>query len=90
MPNLAAICIEMNPVLPPIEKVKTTIWSKFEIDILSIVLNTSARLGVRLYDENSNFIESIVMVIQGQDYQNWTEDSYLVAWVNQQLHALGV
>jgi hypothetical protein len=56
--------------------------------VLSIVLNTSARVGVRLYDENSNFIESVVMIMEGQDYQNWTEDSYLVAWVNQELHKI--
>ena len=34
---------------------------------------------------NSKFITNKVMIMSGEDYQNWTSDSYVYEWVNQQL-----
>ena len=77
-----------NLVQPPIPKIVTRVWAYFEVEVISIVLNTSATIAAKIFDEHMSFVESIIMVMQGQDYQNWTEDSYLISWTNQQLHNL--
>jgi len=77
-----------NEVSPPIPKIVARVWAYFDIEVLSIVLNTSATIIVKLYDEHHAPIESIALLLAGEEYQLWTTDDYLISWTNEKLHNL--
>jgi len=77
-----------NLVSPPIPKIISRVWAYYDVEVITIVLNTSAQIAVKLYDEQMIFIECVLLIMEGQDYQNWTEDSFLIEWCNSQLHKM--
>jgi hypothetical protein len=58
----------------------------FEVEVINVILNTSAKLTVRLYDQNNMVVNVQVMDLSGQDYKNWgSNDDYIINYVAQKL-----
>jgi len=58
---------------------------RFTINIGTIVLNDFAYIQARMFDENDNYVDAKTFVLDGQDYQDWTNDEYLIEWTRQKL-----
>ena len=52
------------------------------IQVVNIILNTSALLIVVLYDDNDKCISAVNLELTGDDYSNWgNDDTYLLTYV---------
>lgn len=51
------------------------------ISILHIDLNVMAVVRVQLYSQDSKLIDSNEFILEGEDYQNWINDDYLIQYV---------
>ena len=67
----------------PINYIKTGV--RFSINVQQIVLNEFAYIQARIYDDNDDAIDSKLFVLDGQAYQDWTNDNYLIEWTRQKL-----
>lgn len=54
---------------------------KISIDVLYIDLNQSALIRVQTFSNDNNFINSNHFLLDGEDYQNWLNDDYLIQFV---------
>ena len=58
----------------------------FEINVVSLNLNISVSVIVNCYDENSSFLFSQTLLIEGDEYLGWgSDDSYLINLISQKL-----
>jgi hypothetical protein len=58
----------------------------FEVEVMNVILNTSAKLSVRLYDTNNKLVNVQIMDLSGEDYKNWgSNDDYIINYVAQKL-----
>lgn len=74
------------PIDPPVlEPRDPYLFSKMTIELTQMNLGVSANFLVYLYDINGTLLTVKNMLMQGQDYQNWTNDSYVPEWVINQL-----
>jgi trans-2-enoyl-CoA reductase len=76
----------MNPVDPPVIKTTIKTYETFTVELATMQLNISATFSVKLFDASGVYVEMIMMTMSGEDYQKWTNDSYVIQWVNDQLH----
>jgi hypothetical protein len=64
------------------EVVTTRVITQVEILEGNIQLNQSARFPVRLSDSNGNLVSMEFVIIEGDDYDNWTsDDSYIASLI---------
>lgn len=62
--------------------VRTDLIKSFSMTILSVELYKSVSIVVSLYDINDNMVNSKMMYIEGEEYEQWgTSDTYLVQLV---------
>jgi hypothetical protein len=54
----------------------------FRVFIDEVKLFSSATIRIDLFDENSNYVETKSMVISGQEYLGWQDDSYIITTVS--------
>jgi hypothetical protein len=68
---------EYYPVYPNINKILKIV--KFKYTILEIILFKSIRIAVYLYNENDLLIEARQYVIEGDEYNAWSnDDNYII------------
>ena len=76
------------PVYPNLNRI--TKISKCKYQVLELILFTSIRVAVYLYNDADALIESRQYVIEGSEYAAWgTDDKYLVNLLKQKIHAEG-
>jgi hypothetical protein len=70
----------------PVDKTTTNTVVRFALDIIELVLNTSATFRVISYDVDGASIETQFVVLEGTAYSNWgNNDEYVVQYVANQL-----
>jgi len=70
----------------PVDKTTTKTVVRFALDIIELVLNTSATFRVITYDIDGASIETQYVVLEGTAYSNWgNNDEYVVQYVANQL-----
>lgn len=66
----------------PVDKTTTKTVVRFALDIIELVLNTSATFRVISYDIDGASIETQFVVLSGAAYSNWgNNDEYVVQYV---------
>jgi hypothetical protein len=76
----------LNILETPFEIQTTNIITSFHVEIINIILFTSATIRVVQYDINLNIVKVDNLTIKDEDYANWTSDQYLITWVKTQLN----
>jgi len=75
----------MSDIIPT-EKTTTKVVVRFAMDIIDLVLNTSATFRVITYDIEGSSIDTTSVLLAGEDYTNWgTNDEYVIQFVATQL-----
>jgi hypothetical protein len=70
----------------PINKTVVQTVVRFSIDIISLVLNTSATFRVTMWDADNRILEGVNVIIDGQDYLQWSNnDDYVVQFISKKL-----
>ena len=70
----------------PVDKTTTKTVVRFALDIIELILNTSATFRVISYDIDGASIETQFVVLEGTAYSNWgNNDEYVVQYVANQL-----
>ncbi len=66
----------------PFEEITTKVIGSFDIQNIELVLFNSARIVVRLLDENGNMMTLKFITMEGADYANWgSDDNYIINFV---------
>jgi hypothetical protein len=66
----------------PYDLITTKLISGFEIQTIDLVLFNSARITVRLFDENGYTMDIKFVAMEGEDYTNWgSDDNYITIFV---------
>jgi hypothetical protein len=66
----------------PYDQITTKQISGFDIQNVDLILFNSARICVRLLDENGNMLDLTFVTMEGEDYTNWgSDDSYIINYV---------
>jgi hypothetical protein len=68
-------------LIKPYSETITYKISYFDVYINNIVLDSCATLTITFYDESNIARRQEVATLDGEDYMNWTTDTYLVNWV---------
>ena len=75
---------EEFPVYPNINKILKIV--KFKYTILEIILFKSIRIAVYLYNENDLLIEARQYVIEGDEYEAWSQDdNYIIKLLKEKI-----
>jgi len=75
---------EYYPVYPNINKILKIV--KFKYTILEIILFKSIRIAVYLYNENDLLIEARQYVIEGDEYNAWSnDDNYIIKLLKEKI-----
>ena len=76
--------VEFIPLYPNIKKFITI--CKFKYMVLEMVLFKHIKIGVYLYNENDVLIESRQFLIEGEEYNNWSnDDQYIIKLLKEKL-----
>jgi hypothetical protein len=76
----------MQVNVQPKDVITTRTINSIEIIETKVQLNTSAKIVVRLLDENENLINIEVLTISDSDYTNWgNDDQYIIDYALTQL-----
>jgi hypothetical protein len=68
------------------ESTVTMKYAAFEVFVLGVVLNTSARLGIKIFDIQGKVIDSKQLMMEGEDYEGWgSDDQYIIDFVCRKL-----
>ena len=67
------ICIESCDLIQIISKIK--------IKVINLVLNESAMIKVESFDDENKLLNTYYFELNGNDYQMWNTDSWLVDYV---------
>lgn len=57
------------------------IANKIRIQVLALELNKSAIIKVEAYSFDGHILNTYQIILEGQDYNNWTNDDYLIQYV---------
>ena len=57
------------------------IISKIKIKVMNLVLNESAMIEVKSFDDENKLLNTYYFELNGNDYQMWTNDSYIINYV---------
>lgn len=75
---------EEYPVYPNIQRIVKIV--KFKYTILEIKLFESIRIAVYLYNESDLLIEARQYLIDGVEYQNWSnDDKYIINLIKEKI-----
>jgi hypothetical protein len=75
---------EFYPIYPNIKRIINI--CKFKYNILEIILFKSVRIAVYLLNENDMVIESRQYLIEGSEYDAWSnDDKYIIALLKQKI-----
>ena len=75
---------EVHPIYPNIKRIINI--CKFKYNILEIILFKSVRIAVYLLNENDMVIESRQYIIEGSEYEAWSnDDKYIIALLKQKI-----
>jgi hypothetical protein len=75
---------EYYPIYPNIKRIINI--CKFKYNILEIILFKSVRIAVYLLNENDMVIESRQYLIEGSEYDAWSnDDKYIIALLKQKI-----
>ena len=75
---------EFSPLYPNIKRIFTI--CKFKYSILEINLFKNIRIAVYLYNENDLLIESRQYIIEGDEYNAWSnDDKYIINLIKQKI-----
>jgi hypothetical protein len=75
---------DFYPVYPNIKRIISI--CKFKYNILEIILFKSIRIAVYLYNENDMLIESRQYLIEGDEYNAWSQDDqYIIKLLKEKL-----
>jgi hypothetical protein len=75
---------EFYPIYPNIKRIINI--CKFKYNILEIILFKSVRIAVYLLNENDMVIESRQYIIEGSEYEAWSnDDKYIIALLKQKI-----
>ena len=78
---------EFLPIYPNIKRIMSV--CKFKYTILEIKLFESIRIAVYLYNENDMLIEANQILIQGAEYNAWSnDDKYIINLIKQKIPQL--
>ncbi len=55
--------------------------TKIEIKVLHLELNQSAVVSVKLFNSDSKLLDSNDFILDGEDYDDWHDDDYLIDYV---------
>lgn len=70
----------------PVDKTTTKTVVRFALDIIELILNTSATFRVITYDIDGASIDTQFVVLDGTAYSNWgNNDEYVVQYVANKL-----
>jgi len=68
--------------IQPFDKTITKTVVSFSLNITSMIFNTSATFRVYLYDVNNKIIETTNIIVEGDEYLNWSnDDNYIIQLV---------
>jgi hypothetical protein len=60
--------------------------SHYTYAIARVILNTSVQIVITLYSNaDSRWGKNIILVLQGEDYAKWTDDSYITEMVEKKI-----
>jgi hypothetical protein len=76
----------LNILTTPVEIQTNKYNNKFNVEIISLVIFTSAVVRAVQYDIDLNIVKVDNLAISGNDYANWINDVYLIEWVKTQLN----
>lgn len=68
------------------QKTEKYIISSYTITRVDVVPNTCAYIFLQLYAPNNTGSGNLSLQMEGEAYQAWTDDSYLLNWINQQIY----
>jgi hypothetical protein len=75
---------EYYPIYPNINKIIKIV--KFKYNIIEIKLFESIRIAVYLYNENDMLIDAKQFIIQGDEYNAWSnDDKYILNLIKQKI-----
>lgn len=57
----------------------------FSINVTNIELNKMAYIHVCLHDERNGVVNNTFYTLEGQEYELWLDDQYLIDWVRAKL-----
>jgi len=78
--------LDYMSAIVPVDKTTTQTIVRFAMDIIELVLNTSATFRVLCYDIKDKLVDTQFVTLEGDDYTNWgNEDEYVVQYVANQL-----
>ena len=76
--------MEEYPIFPNIQKITKIV--KFKYQILEIKLFESIRIAVYLYSDYDLLLEAKQYVIQGDEYNDWSnDDKYIINLIKQKI-----
>jgi hypothetical protein len=81
--------MENNFNIKPKEIITTTTITKITITTHNIIINSSINLLVTYYDDKDKYVETIHLVLDGEDYKNYKDsksDDYLLNWICNKLN----
>ena len=82
MSNVVSEFIEISPIT----KIKTVVYTKMLVNIQDVwVGKNMATVKVSLCTELHDDLREFIYEIAGEDYKQWTDDAYLVAFVKNKL-----
>ena len=55
--------------------------NKIKINVTNIELNMSAIVRVELYSDDYKILDTNVFTLNGDEYNNWSNDDYLINYV---------
>ena len=77
---------EEFPVYPNIQRILKIV--KFTYQILEIKLFESVRIAVYLYSDQDVMIEARQYIIEGEEYNNWSnDDKYIINLLKQKIQS---
>ena len=72
------------PVYPNLKRITNICKCKYQI--LEIILFKSIRIAVYLFNENDLLIECRQYIIEGVEYENWSnDDKYIINLIKQKI-----
>ena len=77
---------DFYPVYPNIKRIVNI--CKYKYTILEIILFKSVRIAVYLYNENDMLIESRQYIIEGEEYNAWSnDDQYIIKLLKEKIQS---
>lgn len=72
--------------ISPITKLKTVVYTKIQVVVQDLCVGqNTATIKVTLWSDLQDEIKEFYFEISGDDYKQWTDDTFLINWVKTQL-----